>query len=334
MEDWDLNELWLWDDDEGHDDYVYELAGELADVCFLSFNDLYPNAGEAYNLGYAAPLDWLPLAQQLNGTLDLEEIVDLLASLDDLLRFPGVPTELLEAPVDFLEGVLEGNMPLEPSGRRVGSRRLVKIALVVVRLMRELPDTAQAAVRAWADVQRSRIGSLGGDDCDEEDLADLLFARDLPPAVTGFSMVLGMTLMQWPERAEGLPVPEDVLHPDLYAEVLEQWESLPDSPSVTEEGTGEAEALFAQGQLAHALAELGSVEGLDPDTADEAEMALTYSRLSRAVLWIHNQCRHCPEREGVACKVAIANWSERPVPLLDVAGEIANQGRTEGCIKL
>jgi hypothetical protein len=334
LEDWNQDELWALEGDFGDEDFVYELAGELADVCFLSDNDLFPNAGEAYNLGYAAPVDWLPLVRQLNETLDLEEIVNVMASLDKLLRFPGVPSELLEAPVDFLEGVLEGNLPPEPSGRRVGSRRLVKIALATVQLMRALPDTAQAAVRAWADVHRSRLESFGAGDYDEEDLADLLFARDLPPAVTGFSMVLGMTMMQWPDRAEGLPVPADFLDPDLHAEVMEEWGTLPDSPSVTEEGTGEAEALFAQGQLAHALAELGSVEGLDPDNIDEAEMAMTYSRLSRAILWIHNQCRHCPEREGVACKAAIADWSERPMPLIDVAGEIANEGRIEGCIKL
>lgn len=334
MDDWELDERWIWDELEEGRDLVYELAGELADLCFLSDNELYPNAGGAYNLGYAAPLDWLPLAWQLNETVKLHAIVDHLTALDELLQLPGIPSELLEAPAEFLEGVLEGNLPLAPSGRKVDSRRLVKIALSIARLMQELPDTAQAAVRVWAAIQRSKTGSMTGDDDEEPDLADLLFAQDLPPAVTGFSMVLGMTLMQWPERAEGVPMPTDFVDPMLYAEVLEQWGTLPDSPPVTEEGQGEAEALFAQGQLAHALSELGAVEGLDPDTLDETEMALTYSRLSRAILWIHNQCRHCPEREGVACKVAIAEWAERPVPLLDVAGEIANEGRIEGCIKL
>jgi hypothetical protein len=334
MDEWELNEQWMWDSLEGQQDHVYELAAELADLCFISDLDRYPDAGEAYNLGYLSPLDWLPLAQQLGETVDLDVIVDALSALDELLRLPGVPSELLEAPAQFLEGVLEGNLPLEPSGRKVDSRRLVKIALHVTRLMQELPDTAQAAVRVWAAVQRINTDSLADDVYDEPDLADLLFAEELPPAVTGFSMVLGMTLMQWPERAEGVPMPADFMDPDLYTEVLEQWGALPDSPTVTAEGAGEAEALFAQAQLAHALSELGAVEGLDPDNLDEAQMTLTYSRLSRAILWIHNQCRHCSEREGVACKVAITDWSEPPVPLLDVAGEIANEGSIEGCIKL
>jgi hypothetical protein len=64
---------------------------------------------------------------------------------------------------------------------------------------------------------------------------------------------------------------------------------------------------------------------------EDEEGSLAYPRLSRAILWVHNQCRRCPEREVLACEVA-TNWPERPVPLLDVASEIANTGRIEGCI--
>ncbi len=212
---------------------------------------------------------------------------------------------------------------------------MVKIAQTVAFLLRDFPDTAQAAVRAWADVHRYRPGALGFDD-DSEDWAALLDETDLPPALTGFSMVIGLTLMYWPERAEGLPLPPGYLDPDLYDDVLLEWEALPNSPAVAEEGTGEAEALFAQGQLAHTLAEMGAVEFMagDEDVEhDDEDLSLAYSRLSRAALWLHDQCRHCSEREGVGCKVG-QNWPERPVPLLDVATEVANTGRIDGCIKM
>jgi hypothetical protein len=149
----------------------------------------------------------------------------------------------------------------------------------------------------------------------------------------GFSMLIALTLMQWPERAEGLPLPDGFEDPEFLAEVLDHWEALPASPMVTEEGSGNAEAFFAQGQLAHMLAQMGAVDLMGPDDTAEADLALAYSRLSRAILWIHNECRYCPERVHVACKVA-ASWPERPVPLLDVAGEIANTGRIEGCINM
>jgi hypothetical protein len=138
--------------------------------------------------------------------------------------------------------------------------------------------------------------------------------------------------MRWPKRAEGLPLPPGFADPDLFDEVLSQWEALLDSPTVVQEGPHEAEALFAQGQLAHMLAQMGTVEVLSTEDLREEDTALAYSRLSRAILWIHNQCRHCPERDRVACRVA-TNWTERPVPLLDVASEIANTGWIEGCIR-
>ena len=80
---------------------------------------------------------------------------------------------------------------------------------------------------------------------------------------------------------------------------------------------------------------MGAIELMSPDDLDveDDDVSLAYSRLSRAILWIHSQCRTCPERDGVACRVA-TNWPERPVPLLDVAGEVANTGRIGGCIKM
>jgi hypothetical protein len=170
-------------------------------------------------------------------------------------------------------------------------------------------------------------------DLDGQDLSELLAAPDLPPAVTGFGLMLAMTLMRWPERADGMPLPPGFLDAEVHDQVYAQWEALPDSPTVTEEGVGEAEVLFAQGQLAHALAQLGTIEGLDPDQPEDGDVALAYSRLSRAILWLHDQCRLCPEREGIACQ-AVTNWPERPVPLLDVTSEIANAGPVEGCIRM
>ena len=333
MEDWLLDEEWEWETEEDRQGFLYEMVEELADHFFLSDNRYLPEAGEDYDLGHLDPEDWWPLVNQLVEMVDLEAIADLMDVLDEQLRLPDLPTEILEAPLDFLESVLEGDRPLEPSGRRVDSRRLVKIALIMTRLMREFPAPAQAAVRAWADVHRKLAHPYDLLDFHEEDLNEFLSAPDLPPAVAGFSLMLAMTLMRWPDRAEGVPLPAGFLDPDLYDEVYAQWESLSDSPTVTQEGVGEAEALFAQGQLAHALAQLGTVEGLDPDEVDDGDMALTYSRLSRAILWMHEQCRHCPEREGIACR-AVADRPERPVPLLEVASEISNAGRIEGCVRM
>ena len=333
MEEWLLDEEWEWETGEDKQGFLHEMAEELADHFFLSDNRYLPEAGEDYGLGYLDPEDWWPLVKQLIEMVDLEAIAGLTDVLDEQLRLPGLPTEILEAPLDFLESVLEGNLPLEPSGRRVDSRRLVKIALIMTRLMREFSAPAQAAVRAWADVHRKLAYPNDLLDFHEEDLNEFLPAPDLPPAVAGFSLMLAMTLMCWPDRAEGMPLPAGFLDPDLYDEVYAQWESLSDSPPVTEEGVGEAEALFAQGQLAHALAQLGTVEGLDPDEVEDGDVALAYSRLSRAILWMHEQCRHCPEREGIACR-AVTGWPERPVPLLNVASEIANAGRIEGCVRM
>jgi hypothetical protein len=333
MEDWILDDEWHRENMDDHQELLYSVAEELADHFFLSDDSYLPNAGDDYSLGYLDPENWWLLVSQLDEMVDLEAVADLIDVLDDLLRLPGLPTELLEAPLGFLTSVLEGNLPLEPSGRQVDSRRLVKIALAIARLLQEFPIAAQAAVRAWADVHRGMMHPFDLSDLEDEDLAEFFSAPDLPPAVTGFSMMLGMTLMRWPERAEGIPLPPDFLDSELYDEVYDHWEALPDSVAVTEDGAGEAEALFAQGQLAHALAQLGTVEGLDPEHIENGEMALGYSRLSRAILWMHNQCRHCPERDGVACKAA-TDWSERPVPLLDVASEIANTSRIEGCVRM
>jgi len=336
VDEWDFDDEWEWDAEEEYEDRLYDLAEELANSFFLNDDEYLPSAGEDYILGYLEPEDWWPLVKQLDEMVDLEAIVDLAGSLKPLFGLGGLPTELLEAPLEFLESALEGNLPPEPSGRRVGSRKLVRVALGMVRLLQELPDAAQAAIRAWATVHRMLIEPMDSEGYDAEDLAELLFAPDLPPVMTGFSMMIALTLMRWPRRAQGLPLPPDFADPALYEEVLAQWEALPDSPAVTEEGSGEAEALFAQGQLAHMLAQMGSVEVMAFDEMDEAgeeDMALAYSRLSRAILWIHNQCRRCPKREGVTCVVA-ANWPERPVPLLDIASEIANTSRIAGCIKM
>jgi len=333
MEDWDLDDLWEWEEFGDSRAFLYDVAEALADLVFLSNNDHLPNAGDAYNLAYLEMEDWWPLVNQLDESVDLEAIMNLLDELEPLLNLSGLPTELLEAPLPFLASALAGNLPQEPSGRRIGSRKLVKIARIAVVLIQEFPATAQAAVRAWADVHRNRLMPSLFQDYDDEDWLDLLLSPDLPPAVTGFSMVIAMTLMRWPDRAEGLPIPDEFLDPDLYDETLAQWEALPDSPTVIGDEIGEAEFLFAQGQLAHTLAQLGSVEGLGADEVGDGDLNLAYSRLSRAILWLHNQCRTCPERAGVTCKAA-DNWPEHPVALVDICGEIANTARIGGCVKM
>lgn len=332
MGNWEFEDLWEWDDEDDYEDLLYEVADGLADHFFLTDSSYLPDAGEEYNLGSLDVEDWWPLVNQLDEMVDLEAILALAEELDALMGLPGVPMELLEAPHVFLQSILEGNLPPGPTGRRVGSRKLVRIALVIARLLGEWSEAAQSAVRAWADVHRRRLAPFIFDAYGRGDLADLLSAPDLPPAMTGFSMMIALTLMHWPRRAEGLPLPPGFADPEHYEDVLHQWEALPDSPTAAEAGQSGAEALFAQGQLAYTLAQMGTVELMAAEGIEEEELSLAYSRLSRAILWVHNLCRHCPQRDGVACKVA-TNWPERPVPLLDIASEIANTSQIAGCIK-
>ncbi|MEJ2210006.1 MAG: hypothetical protein P8129_13335 [Anaerolineae bacterium] len=335
MEDWMFDEDMFWDEDEFEDeDYFYELVYELSERFFLSNNEYLPNDPDHYNLGYLEAEDWWPLVDAVSKNVILGTVVTLCAKLDDLLGLGGLPTELLEDPHVFLQSVLNGNLPPEPSGRRVGSRKLVRIASLVLEIIEEVPELARATVHGWAIAQRAHMGVNDFDDLDEEDLSDLLLPGELPPAMTGFSMMIALTLMRWPQRAEGLPLPADFEDPDTYESVLAQWEALPGGPTAEEEGMSPAEAFFAQGQLAHMLAQMGAVELLSPDEEDEEqEISLAYSRLSRAILWVHDQCRFCPEREEVACKAATFS-PQRPTPLVDVAGEVANTGRIAGCIKM
>jgi hypothetical protein len=333
VDDPSLDEEWLWQEEKMFADLSREMAAALAERFFLSDPTFLPEVEDDYHLGFLDSRVWWTLVDQLDESVDLIAVLDIADKLEPLLGMDGIPTELLEAPWRFLVSALEGYLPREPSGRRVDSRRLVKIALQVAQLAQELPDSAQAAIRAWAAVHRDMIHLYEDyEEGDEEEVwPDLWADRDLP-AVTGFGMMLSMTVMRWPERAEGLPLPGGFTNPDLYEAVYESWLSLPDSARVTEEGFGEAEALFSQGQLAHVLARLGSLEATDPEQG-EAELNLAYARLSRAILWIHSQCRQCPERKDVACQAA-THWPERPAPLVDVAGEIASTGRIEGCIRL
>jgi hypothetical protein len=334
MEDWLLDDEMLWDDAEIDETWLLDLAYELSERFFLSNNAYMPDDLENYRVDYLEAEDWWPLVQELTEITNLDLLVETGERLDDLLGLPGLPTELLEDPYLFLQSLLEGNLPPGPSGRRVGSRKLVRIAQLVLDIASEFPEVARATVRGWATAHRAILGLNDFPGFGEDDLTDLLLPGELPPAMTGFSMMIALTLMRWPRRAEGLPLPSEFKDPKTYEAVLAQWEELPAGPTVTEEGMGQAEALFAQGQLAHMLAQMGAVELLSPSANDdEREISLAYSRLSRAILWVHDQCRSCTERDGVACKVATSG-SEHPLPLLDVAGEMANTGRVAGCVKM
>jgi hypothetical protein len=334
MDDWLLDDEELWDDWEDDEPWLYEIAYQMSERFFLSNNAHMPDELDQYSLGYLGAEDWWPLVQDLAEIVDLDVLVAVGARLDELLGLPGLPTELLEDPLLFLQTILDGNLPPEPSGRRVGSRKLVRAAQLVLDIASEFPEVARATVHGWALAHRGMMGLDDFDEFEEEDLIDLLVPGELPAAMTGFSMMIALTLMRWPQRAEGLPLPAEFEDPETYETVMAQWEDLPAGPTVMEEGAGQAEALFAQGQLAHMLAQMGAVELLSPAEGDEeGEISLAYSRLSRAILWVHDQCRSCAERDGVACKVATSG-SERPLPLLDVAGEMANTGRIAGCIKM
>jgi hypothetical protein len=323
MSDWETEEDWLWDLEDDEDEALpFELAEPFAECFFLSDNDYLPSAVADYSLGFLEPADWEPLLDQLDEVADLDAILALAETILPLVQLPGLPVELLEAPLDMLEHVLRGELPPEPTGRKIGSRRLIKIALCVTQLAQELPDTARAAVHAWAEVHRS----LQRRDLEEDEDS----WEDMPPAVTGFNMMIGLSLILWPQRAEGEALPPGFDRPEVYQEMLRRWEALPDGGVEEMEEASDAEALFAQGQLAHLLSQLDRPPDQEPSNHD-LETARAYSRLSRAMLWLHNKCRHCPERQGMTCRVAV-NGPQFPVPLLDVAGEIANTGRVEGCV--
>jgi len=333
-EDWDeLDEFDEYEEYEDYDTFLLLAAFDLADMVFLSNPNLPPSQVEDYDLGHLDAREWLTPVQLLDDLVDIDILLDSVTNLNALLPLPAVPSQVLEDPLGFLSSILDGNLPKEPSGRKVGSPKLVKIAQSVLQLVRSFPGAAQATVRTWATIQRNISSPFADDLFMEDDMAELLLDANLPPAMSGFSSLVALTLMRWPERAEGVPLPPEFSDPELYGEVLAEWESLPSSPTVTQEGSGEAEALFAQGQLAHILARTGTLEMFTSDDLTEEDQSLAYSRLSRAILWVHNQCRHCTERDGIACRVA-SNWPDKPAHLLDIAGEIANTNQIAGCIKM
>jgi len=291
------------------------------------------------------PDDWLPLIRQLAILADLDEILEISEELLDLVEWEALPTALLEAPLDYLEDLLEDYLrptgELEDwldgfglwKGRRKRDRHLLEISLALLRLGQALSESAREAVTAWANLQRHMrlmpSEEPGCETCPAALFCDELAAPDLPLAVRGFSLLVGLSLMRWPQRAVGLPhglVAE--MEPALYAELKERWEALPD-----DEVSG-PEALFAQGQLAHFLSQTGTVEALGLDVElDGRDAATLYSRLSRAMLLVHNRCRHCEERTELACQ-AVAGWEEGPCPLLDVAANLVITGSLAGCPKV
>ena len=291
------------------------------------------------------PDDWLPLIEQLDILAELDDIIEASEELLNLVEWEVLPTALLEAPLDYLEELLEDY--LEPTedpegwlegfglwkGRRRKDRHLLAISLAVLRLGQELSESAREAVTAWANLQRHiRLmppGELACEICPAAPFCDELAAPDLPPAVRGFSLLVGLSLMRWPQRAAELPSGLSVdMEPALYTELMERWQALPD-----DELSG-PEALFAQGQLAHFLSQVGTVKALGLDVGlDEEDTATLYSRLSRAMLLVHNRCRHCEERVELACQ-AVAGWEEGLCPLMDVAAGLVMTGSLAGCPKV
>jgi hypothetical protein len=291
------------------------------------------------------PDDWLPLIEQLDTLAELDDIIEISEGLLDLVEWEVLPIALLEAPLDYLEDLL-GDY-LEPTGdqedwlegfglwkgRRRKDRHLLEISLAILRLGQELSEPAREAVTAWANLQRHirlmPLEELACEICPAALFCDELAAPDLPLAMRGFSLLVGLSLMRWPQHDAGLPhglVAE--MEPALYNELMERWEALPD-----DEVSG-PEALFAQGQLAHFLSQVGTVSALGLDLElDEQDTATLYSRLSRAMLLIHNRCRHCEQRADLACQ-AVTGWEEGPCPLLDVAANLVMTGSLAGCPKV
>jgi len=335
------------------------------------------------------PDDWLPLIEQLDILVaGLDGIIEVSEKLLNLVEWEALPTALLEAPLDYLEELLEDYLePTGPSTIGLGKpsygtgdlddwldgfglrcpepfdgaqdRHLLEISLAILRLGQELSESAREAVTAWANLQRHIYRRLetpptACETCPAAPFCDELAAPGLPPAVRGFSLLVGLSLMRWPQRSASETPPTGLsveMEPALYTELMERWQALPD-----DEVAG-PEALFAQGQLAHFLSQVGTVKalgldvGLDPfdgpfdraqdraqdrpfDGAQDREQdtMTIYSRLSRAMLLIHNRCRHCEERVELACQ-AVAGWEEGPCPLMDVAASLVMTGSLAGCPK-
>ncbi len=124
MEDWELDALLEWEELEAREFMLYEAAATLADLVFLSDSAYMPSDGEDYSLGYLVTQDWWPLVSQLDEMVDLESVIDLLESLDALLDLPGLPSELLEAPLAFLLSVLAWQ-PASYTSRATGGKSKV-----------------------------------------------------------------------------------------------------------------------------------------------------------------------------------------------------------------
>jgi hypothetical protein len=319
-------------------------AEEMANLFSLSDEMGDPSGTASDNWVTLEPDDWLPLIEQLDALAELDDVIEISEELLGLVEWEALPTALLEAPLDYLEMLLEDY--LEPTGdpeewledfglwegHPKKDQHLLRISLAVLRLGQELSEPAQEAITAWANLQRHiRLVSLEELNCEACLVAPFCdeFAPDLPPAVRGFSLLVGLSLMRWPQRAAGLPPDFSMeMEPALYTELMECWQALPD-----DEVSG-PEALFAQGQLAHFLSQVGTVKALGLDVGlDEQDTATLYSRLSRAMLLIHNRCRHCEERADLACQ-AVTGWEDGPCPLMDVAASLVMTGSLAGCPKV
>ncbi len=285
------------------------------------------------------PADWLPLVRQLNDLLDVDELIEASEALMNVLDRDTLPITILEDPLDYLRDLAEYYLQngeilgdasdVRPRGRRRQTRRLAELVAAVVEVAYALPEAAQEAIHAWANVHRHLIGESSlGDTCAACSMAPFCGAfapPDQPAVVTGMSLLIGLSLLRWPDRAAELPIIPVEADPALYMELLERWQSLPD------EAADGHESLFAQGRLAYLLSQTGTMEMLGVlEDEEESDVSTLYGRLSRIMLWVHNRCRHCEEREGVICR-AVKGWDDQPSALLDVMGQFLATGRMDGC---
>lgn len=325
------------------DEYAYgaldQWAEEMSTRFFLTAPGEEAFAQEAYDWGRLQPDEWLPLIRQLTDLVDMDELIEASDALMDVLGRDALPVEILEDPLDYLSDLVDhylqageilGDLSgVAPKGGRRQARRLAEVVAAVVDLAYEMSEAAQEAICAWANVHRHFLGKPDMDsacvNCSMAPFCGAFAPPDQPAVVTGMSLLIGLSLLRWPERAEGLPVVPVEADPALYMELLERWQSLPD------EAADGPEALFAQGRLAYLLSQAGTMEMLGVLEDEEMPEASTlYARLSRAMLWVHDRCRHCEEREGVVCRAARV-WDDQPSPLLDVVGQFLATGRMDGC---
>jgi hypothetical protein len=104
-------------------------AEEMANLFFLSDEVGGLDGTTSDDWIALEPDDWLPLIEQLDILVELDDIIEVSEKLLNLVEWEILPTALLEAPLDYLEELLE-ERPTSPenlSGYLAAWARVVRV---------------------------------------------------------------------------------------------------------------------------------------------------------------------------------------------------------------